>query len=157
MALITNLVFNNGSTLDVSTRQLSLEDFYGMARAREAAATSVKTLSFNLYNAANAPFCLGSKAYASATQAQEHASTRKGNYFSSFEAKIDERRKTIELSNDPRQAAQYERYAVFHNGKFLPPSYESRNAAYRANELGSNAMIIKIGIRGQKVVSLSVV
>ena len=149
MARINHLILSDGSVRDV--RDLGLDT----ADLQNAGSAGTKTLGFNLYNASNAPFCLGSKAYASADAAEDAASTRKGNYFSSFEVKVNETRKTIELVNGSGEAAQYFRFAVLKNGKFAVPSYESRNAAYRASD--GTGMIVRIGVRGTEVVSLSVV
>lgn len=148
MARITSLVLSDGTTRDVRDLGLDTADLQNVGSA------STKTLGFNLYNAANAPFCLGSKAYSCAREAAEKKSSRKGNYFSSFEAKVNESRRTIELVADVGEPAQYYRYAILTGGKFAPPSYGSRNDAYRHSD--GTGMIVKIGVKGHQVVSLSV-
>ena len=150
MARINHLILSDGSVRDV--RDLGLDT----ADLQNAGNAGTKVLGFNLYNASNAPFCLGSKAYGSAREAAEKKSSRKGNYFSSFEAEVNERRGSISLRNSgTTNTPQYFRYAILKGGKFSPPSYESRNAAYRVSD--GTGMIVKIGVYGHQVVSLSVV
>lgn len=150
MARITSLILSDGTVRDV--RDLGLDT----ADLENAGNAGAKTIGFNLYNAVAGAFSLGRKSYASAAEAQTKRSKRKGNYFSSFEAKVNTRRGTIELAGGTGETAQYHRYAVLTDGKFAPPSYESRNEAYRHSEGRGTSMVVKIGVKGNKVVSLSV-
>ena len=114
-----------------------------------------KTLGFNLYNAKDAPFCVGSKAYNSASSARSNASTRKGNHFGSFAVEYNERRGSMKLVNATGQSATYVRYAVFNGRTFEKPSFSTASEARRT--AGSRGLVVAIGVRGRDVVSIAVV
>lgn len=150
---IVSFILADGSTLRAG--HLNLDSSNVESVVRRGLAADTKTLGVNLYNASDAPFCLGSKTYRSADEAEAHASTRKGNYFSSFEVKYNAAARTMSLVDGDDGAPTYRRYALFNGTTFDKPSYASLDAARRANYGGK--LIVEIGVRGTEVVSLRVV
>ena len=156
MSRINSLLLANGETVRVSQHEIDSSQFDSIVAAgRRALFTSTKTLGVNLYNAKDAPFCLGSKAYNSAREAGHSASTRKGNYLSSFEVKFNKERNSMELIGGSGQSPTYVRYAVFNGKTFEKPSYESVSSARRA--CYGSSVVVEIGVRGTAVVSARVV
>lgn len=156
MSRINSLLLSNGTVVDVSRHDIDSAQFDGIVRAgRNALYNSTKTLGVNLYNAKDAPFCLGSKAYGSAREASRSASTRKGNHLSSFEVKFNKERNSMELVNGSGQSPTYIRYAVFNGKTFEKPSYETVSSARRA--CSSTSIVVEIGVRGTTVVSVRAV
>jgi len=155
MSKIVSVILDNGNTMGVSHLGLDHTSLERIVRAGMASET--KVLGVNLYNAADAPFCLGSKVYRSASEARDNASTRKGNYFGSFELEYNPGARTVKLRNGGGygESATYVRYAVFNGRTFEKPSYSSLSAA-RSNA-GFGALIVEIGVRGTKVVTARVV
>lgn len=154
MSKIVSVILDNGNTMGVSHLGLDHTTLERIVRA--GMANETKVLGVNLYNAADAPFCLGSKVYRSASEARDHASTRKGNYFGSFELTYNPAARTVQLRNGGYgETATYVRYAVFNGRTFEKPSYSSLSAA--RNAAGYGSLIVEIGVRGTKVVTARVV
>lgn len=154
MSKIVSVILDNGNTMGVSHLGLDHTTLEHVVRAGKIA--EVKVLGINLYNAKDAPFCLGSKTYRNASEARDNASTRKGNYFSSFEVEYSFGARTMKLRNGGYgESPAYVRYAVFNGRTFEKPSYSSLSAARAAAGFGS--LIVEIGVRGTKVVSVRAV
>lgn len=151
---IRSFILANGDVRNASHLGLDTDTIDSIVRAGRAGLE--KVIGFNLYNASDAPFCLGSKAYRSADEAESRASTRKGNYFSSFEVKYNAAARTMRLVDGDEGGATYKRYAVFNGSTFEKPSYADSYSAQRARRLSSH-LIVEIGVRGTEVVSLRVV
>lgn len=151
---IRSFILADGNVRDA--RHLNLDSNTIDAIVRAGAQAQEKVIGFNLYNASDAPFCLGSKAYRNANEAEDRASTRKGNYFSSFEVKYNAAARTMRLVDGDDGGATYKRYAVFNGSTFEKPSYDSLDRA-RYNRRISSHLIVEIGVRGTEVVSLRVV
>jgi hypothetical protein len=148
MSRINAILTADGRHTDVSHLAIDSSELQSMA-------STSKTLGFNLYNAKDAPFCIGSKAYSSAHSAHSNASTRKGNHFGSFAVEFNERRGTMKLIGASEQRATYVRYAVFNGRTFEKPSFATSSEARRT--AGSRGIVVAIGVRGRDVVSVSVV
>lgn len=153
---IVSLILADGSTLRAGHLDLDSSNIESVVRAGRAA-TAGKVIGFNLYNASDAPFCLGSKAYRNADEAEARASTRKGNYFSSFEVEYNATNRSMKLVDGDNGTATYKRYALFNGSTFEKPSYSTYEAARSARGYGSNKLIVEIGVRGTEVVTLRVV
>lgn len=145
---VTNFVFADGTVRpanayisgDVTIDELST----AVANHRRDNAT--KTYGINLYNAANAPFCLGASAHSSVDAARRSASP--GSYLSSFGLTVnaDGSIRTAGSSS----AAAYTRYAIWTGSKFRKPSFSS---AYEArSNARSGDRVVAIGVSGTRVV-----
>lgn len=151
MSRINYLLTADGRSVDVSNHNLDSNEFASAVRTYRA--NSSKVLGVNLYNASNAPFCLGSHVHASAAEARRKAST--SNYFSSFEVKYNAGAKTMELVGGNRDGGTYRRFALFDGTKFKKPSYETAYEARR--NANSSDLVVEIGVRGTTAVSVLVV
>lgn len=152
MSRINYLLTADGRSVDVSNHNLDSNEFASAVRTYRA--NSSKVLGVNLYNASNAPFCLGSHVHASAAEARRKAST--SNYFSSFEVKYNAGTKSMELVSGNRpDGATYVRFALFNGTVFKKPSYETlHEARYNA---GSADIVVEIRVRGTTAVSVRAV
>jgi len=120
----------------------------GAALDAHARANATRTFGVNLYNASNAPFCLGASLHSSVSAARS-AATR-GTHLSSFELKVDGSGRV--MTSGSIGSASYTRYALFNGTKFRKPSYAS---AYEARQNArSGDRVIEIGVSGVNVVSI---
>lgn len=119
-----------------------------VALEQHAARNTVRTFGVNLYNASNAPFCLGASLHSSVSAARS-AATR-GTHLSSFELKVNGDGRIMPYGN--ASSASYIRYALFNGSKFRKPSYASAHEARSAARSGDR--VVEIGISGANVVSI---
>lgn len=158
MSRINHLITDSGASISVASYGLDHNDFGAAVQAlrqfRAEQAEAVKIVAVNLYNAATAPFCLGSHLHSDIATARAKATAE--NYFSTFLMKYDSRNRSVALANAPGSTPAQRRYALFTGSKFRKPAYASADEAYRNRESNSD-MVVEIGVYGTAVVSLRVV
>jgi hypothetical protein len=154
MSRINHLITAEGQSIYVGGYNLDSADFAAAVRAFRASSPAIETFAANLYNAANAPFCLGSHLHSDATTARNKATA--ANYFSTFTMKYDARNRTVTLAGGATGTPAQKRYALFTGSRFRKPTYATAAEAYQ-NRGDSTDMVVEIGVYGTTVVSLRAV